>query len=108
MEKVRPNRLRADELIFKTDNGGCFSDAATTALIRRMHARQKALDGIGLIDPDKSKREGKVCVITAHGTARSGFRTWAKDDQLGNNRKYDQEAAELCLLHCKPSDNFFF
>ena len=68
-----------------------------------MHARQKALDGTGWIDPDKSKREGKICIVTAHGTARSGFRTWAKDDRLGNNRRYDQEAAELCLLHCKAS-----
>ena len=106
LKNIRPNRPRADELIFKTENGGSFSDAATTALIRRMHARQKALDGIGWIDPDKSKREGKVCVITAHGTARSGFRTWAKDDQLGHNRKFDQEAAELCLLHCKASDDY--
>ena len=71
-----------------------------------MHARQKALDGTGWIDPDKSKREGKVCVITAHGTARSGFRTRAKDDRLGNNRRYDQEAAELCLLHCKASVDY--
>lgn len=106
LKKVRPNRPRTDELIFKTENGGSFSEAATTALIRRMHARQKALDGIGWIDPDKSKREDKVCVITAHGTARSGFRTWAKDDRLGHNRKFDQEAAELCLLHCKASDNY--
>ena len=97
---------RADELIFKADNGGSFSDAATTALIRRMHARQKALDGTGWIDPDKSKREGKICIVTAHGTARGGFRTWAKDDRLGNNRRYDQEAAELCLLHCKASDDY--
>lgn len=106
LEKVRPNLPRADDLIFKADNGGSFSDAATTALIRRMHARQKALDGTGWIDPDKSKREGKICIVTAHGTARSGFRTWAKDDRLGNNRRYDQEAAELCLLHCKASDDY--
>lgn len=71
-----------------------------------MHERQKALDGIGWIDPDKSKREGKACVITAHSTARSGFRTWAKDDRLGHNRMFDQEAAELCLLHCKVSDDY--
>lgn len=103
---IPPSRPKTNEWIFKTDNGGNFSGAATTALIRRMHDRQKALDGIGWIAPDKSKREGKVCVITAHGTARSGFRTWAKDDRLGNNRKYDQAAAEPCLLHCKSSDDY--
>lgn len=47
LKKVRPNRPRTDELIFKTENGGSFSDSATTALIRRMHERQKALDGTG-------------------------------------------------------------
>lgn len=71
-----------------------------------MHQKQLALDKTGWIDPAKSKREGKPCIITAHGTARSGFRTWSKDDQLGNNRKYDQEAAELCLFHNKTSDEF--
>jgi len=40
-------------------------------------------------------------VITLHGTARASFRTWAKDDALGNNRLFDQEAVELCLLHAK-------
>ena len=34
LEKVRPNRPKADELIFKASNGSSFSDAATTALIR--------------------------------------------------------------------------
>lgn len=102
LQKVRPDRPKADDLIFKTAKGGSFSDAATNALIRRMHASKKALDGTGWIDPDKSKREGKA----AHGTARSGFRTWAKDDRFGNNRKYDQEAAELCLLHSKASDDY--
>ncbi len=103
---IPPNLPKANDLIFKTDKGGSFSDAATTALIRRMHEKQKTLDDTGCIDPDKSKREGKTCIVTAHGTARSGFRTRAKDDRLGNNRKYDQEAAELCLLHCKASDDY--
>lgn len=106
LKKVRPNLPKANDLIFKTDKGGNFSDAATTALIQRMHEKQKALDGTGCIDPDRPKREGKICIVTMHGTARSGFRTWAKDDRLGNNRKYDQEAAELCLLHCKASDDY--
>lgn len=106
LSSMRPNQPKPDDLIFQTHLGTCFSDAATTALIRRMHARKKTWDGIGWIDPEKSKREGKTCIVTAHGTARSGFRTWAKDDRLGNNRKYDQEAAELCLLHCKATDDY--
>ena len=48
-----------------------------------------------------SKLEGAPRIITAHGTARSTFRTWAKDDMLENNRRFDQEAVELCMLHSK-------
>ncbi|MBR6001169.1 MAG: hypothetical protein IK089_07960, partial [Oxalobacter sp.] len=58
-------------------------------------------DHIGWIDPEESEKRGEPCRITLHGTARSTFRTWAKDDVLGNNRKFDQEAVELCLLHSK-------
>lgn len=41
----------------------------------------------------------QVVLITQHGTARASFKTWAKSDELGNNRKYFDEAVELCLLH---------
>ena len=67
-EKVRPNLPRADELIFKADNGGSFSDAATTALIRRMHARQKALD---VRQTPKMER-----LFSQTGTLVSGFSPW--------------------------------
>lgn len=106
LRRVQPSKPSPKSLIFRNDKGKEFSDAATSALIRRMHQKQLALDKTGWIDPAKSKREGKPCIITAHETARSGFRTWSKDDQLGNNRKYDQEAAELCLFHNKTSDEF--
>ena len=106
LHRVRPNNPRPDELIFHNDNGDVFSDAAATMLIRRMHEKQVALDHTGWIDPIKSKRAKRTCIATAHGTARSGFRTWAKDDRLGNNRRYDQEAAEMCLLHGKNDDEY--
>ena len=38
-------------------------------------------------------------MITAHGTARASFRTWAQDDKLGNNKRFDERIAELCLHH---------
>lgn len=106
LQQVHPKNPRPDELIFQNDSGGVFSDATATMLIRRMHQKQIALDGIGWIDPAKSKRDKRMWVVTAHGTARSGFRTWAKDDRLGNNRRYDQEAAEMCLLHGKNNDEY--
>lgn len=69
--------------------------------LRGLHEKRKAKDGVGWIDQIKSKQDGKECVITLHGTARATFRTWAKDDLLGNNRRFDQDAVELCLLHVR-------
>ena len=69
--------------------------------LRGLHEKKFAEDGIGWIDPHKTEKTGEPCTITVHGTARATFRTWAKDDELGNNRKFDQEAVELCLLHSK-------
>lgn len=68
-------------------------------LIRKAHARKKLLDGIGWIDKEKSKRIGKECIATQHATARSCFETWAKDDVLGNNKRFDKEAINLNMLH---------
>ena len=56
---------------------------------------------MGWIDKDKTTRTGKESIATQHGSARSTFRTWAKCDELANNKKYDQEAVELCLLHSR-------
>ncbi len=94
-------RFSDSPFIFPSRQGGCLSDNALTMFLRGLHDERKALDGIGWIDPVKTKKLGKPCVITLHGTARATFRTWAKDDETGNNRKFDQEAVELCLLHSK-------
>jgi len=69
--------------------------------LRGLHEKRLAEDGIGWIDPVKTEKLGKPCSISLHGTARATFRTWAKDDAMGNNRRFDQEAVELCLLHSK-------
>lgn len=72
---------------------------AMNQVIRKAHTRKKLLDGIGWIDKEKSKRTGKECIATQHATARSCFETWAKDDELGNNRKFDKETIKLNMLH---------
>lgn len=94
-------RSRAQLYVFTSTQGSHFSDAALTMFLRGLHEQRLASDGIGWIDSRKTEREGKPCVITIHGTARASFRTWAKDDKNGNNRRFDQEAVELCLLHSK-------
>ena len=69
--------------------------------LRGLHEKRLEEDGIGWIAPVKTEKLKKPCVITLHGTARATFRTWAKDDEIGNNRRFDQEAVEFCLLHSR-------
>ena len=52
-------------------------------------------------DPNIPDENGQPSYITQHGTARATFKTWAKSDELGNNRKFFDEAVELCLLHIR-------
>ena len=86
-------RFPNNDYLFSNCRGEPLSVNAPTEALKKLSARRKARDDRGWIDPKNSK------VISLHGTARSSFRTWAKDDKLGNNRRFDQEAVELCLLH---------
>lgn len=94
-------RGTTSDYIFPTSHGEPLSVNAPLMFLRGLHEKRKAKDSVGWIDPIKSKQDGKECVITLHGTARATFRTWAKDDLLGNNRRFDQDAVELCLLHVR-------
>lgn len=92
-------------IVFANAFGDPMSSMTVEMFLKRLHERKLGRDGIGWIDPVKSKLEGHPCPISPHGTSRATFRTWAKDDVLGNNRLFDQEAVELCLLHSK-NDGF--
>ena len=82
---------------------GKLSENVPSMLIRGMDTQKAAIDGRGWKDFTRRNGAGKIepVRITQHGTARASFRTWAKNDELGNNRKFDQEAVELCLLHAR-------
>lgn len=94
-------RFNDSPYIFCSSSGKPYSDMAMEQAIRREHKKKKLVDGRGWIDPEKSKQLGKECIVTQHGTARACFKTWAKSDENGNNKKFDQEAVELCLLHSR-------
>lgn len=95
-------RIEGEQRLFPSPVGGTLLSNSLRKTLKRMHCQRFALDGCGWIDPEKSKRKGEPCVITPHGL-RAAFRTWARDDEHGNNRELDQKAAEMCLLH-KPKD----
>ena len=65
--------------------------------LRGVHEKRFAQDGIGWIDPVKSEKLGKTLCDHPARTSRSTFQDLGKDDELGNNRRLDQEAVELWL-----------
>lgn len=91
-------RLDGCPWVFPSNRGGVISANALGQLLKGLHEKRQAIDGIGWIDAEKSQRQGVPCRISAHGL-RASFRTWAKNAEHGNNRRFDQEAAEKCLLH---------
>lgn len=56
-------------------------------------------------DEAQSLKLGKKISVTQHGIARGTFRTWAQDDELGNDKRFDPIVAELCLHH-KPDTKY--
>ena len=82
-------RIVSSDLVFPGPRGGEMSDATLGAVIKRLH-EMKVKDGAdGWID---RKQGGKVA--TAHGIARSTFRTWAAEAT-----GYPREIAEAALAH---------
>lgn len=71
-----------------------YSDNFFMSFIRVEHAKKKQQNSIGWVDARTGLR------ITQHGF-RSSFKTWSVSDELGNNKKYDRNISEYCLLHSK-------
>ena len=82
-----------------------YSDAQFSKLINRLNDSLESLDGLDLHDPNVLDEAGKPSLITQHGTVRSGFKTWARDDELENFKKYDEQAVEYCMLHFRDAYN---
>ena len=89
--------------VFTKASGGTLGNDAFRMFIVGLHERKLTKDGIGWVD-DEIIENGKPKRITLHGTARSSFKTWSKDDSLGNNRRFDSEAVEMCLLHQRDDE----
>lgn len=84
-------------LIFPNHQGDVMSDT--------MVSRMVALTPGDWVDEAESLKRGEPVRATQHGIARATFRTWAQDDSLGNDRRFDARTAELCLHH-KVRDSF--
>lgn len=99
--------LDDDSFLFPNVNKGMqspFSRDAVRALIKRMHDKQRAIDGIGWVDLDQiDRKSGKPRIVTLHGLARATFNTWAKDAKGYNHPTFAKDLRESCLDHRNES-----
>lgn len=87
-------------LIFPGRAGGVLQTPVFSKILKSAKKR-----GITWLDEDQSKAKGRPIYATQHGIARATFRTWAQDDTLGNDQRFDPLVAELCLHH-KVKDKY--
>ena len=80
-----------------------FTRDAVRALIKRMHDKQRKIDGIGWVDPEQKDRTGKPRIVTLHGCARATFNTWAKDARGYGHKSFSRDLRESCLDHRNES-----
>jgi hypothetical protein len=98
LPEYQANEVTPDALLFPSRGNKPLSPYTIDKLFQNLHQRKIAIDGIGWIDTEKQKKGfTKDLRITLHGTARATFRTWTQNSD--NLKRFDQGAAELCLLH---------
>lgn len=84
-------------------NLSAFSRDSVRALLKRMHVKQRKVDGIGWVDPDQKTRDGQPRIVTLHGLARATFNTWAKDARGYGHKAFPRDLRESCLDHRNES-----
>lgn len=92
--------------IFPNINKGrlsAFSRDSVRALLKRMHVKQKKIDGVGWVDLDEKTRDGQPRIVTLHGLARATFNTWAKDAKGYGHKAFPRDLRESCLDHRNES-----
>lgn len=105
LKSLQVNRL-STKYVFASPVGlAPLSDTALRTVVLDMHTQSLLSGGKGYFDPNQVTRSGKPAVATPHGIARASFRTWAQDDELGNDLRFSDKIAELCLHH-KVSDAY--
>ena len=97
----RMAKFGENDWIFVNIRNGSFnpiSEDMLTKCIKDLHRRQKAIDGIGWVDPNEFNA-GQPRRITPHGTARASFKTWANDASGYQHPEFKESTLESCLDH---------
>lgn len=99
LHSIEPDE--AQGLIFPNKQGNTLSDTMISRIVKEL---EEDFDE-SFVDEAQELKLGKPVRATMHGIARATFRTWAQDDSLGNDKKFDPRVAELCLHH-KVNDGY--
>lgn len=75
-------------LVFPNSKGVELSDMALSKLLKDAHAADVKKDGPGYNDPEQDR------IATPHGTARSSFKDWCRQ-----NNRFPDEWSELAIAH---------
>lgn len=86
-------RLDGCDLLFPNSKQTALSDMALLKVVRDMHKSNLADGGNGYLDPVVNR------VATPHGTARSSFKDWAR-----NQPGHVDEVTELALAHVNSDE----
>ena len=84
-------REEGQELIFPNRYGRLMTDTMFSNVVADLPTKW--------LDEEQGRLLEHEVRATMHGIARATFRTWAQDDRLGNDKKFDARTAELCLHH---------
>lgn len=99
LEKLKSTSLLSRYIFPSPIGNGVLSDASLKTVIQKMNTEDVLSGGKGFVDPKQKNHRGAPCIATPHGIARASFRTWAEDDELGNDKRFNPKIAELCLHH---------
>lgn len=92
--------------VFTANGKEPISNGAIRKTIQTMNQnRQKKVLPMW-VDENIKDSNGNPKEITAHGTARSSFRTWATTDEHENYKRFNKEAVEICITHGIKNDTY--
>lgn len=91
---------KEEGLIFPNPKGRVMTDTIFSRVVKLLDPER-----VKWLDDEQTLDVGAPVYATMHGIARATFRTWAQDDTLGNDRRFDARIAELCLHH-KVADSY--
>lgn len=96
MPRVLPRGKKAI-WVFSTARGERICNSLTKTILS-INARRTKRGLSPWIDPEQSRLAGKPLPPTPHGF-RATFKSWTRNERLGNWQRFDQVAVERCMHH---------